>query len=185
MFAFWRRGFSGVSHAQVLKAMGVGRQSSYDTFGNRRSLFERAFAGYAAAREPVFAALLAQDADLRTLRRHFLSAIGFFTTHPETPACLATRTLLEGEEDVRALGAALMREMEAGFEHCLRQAGQRGQLRDGVRPVEAARAASLLWHGVGAEASGGASRDDLVAAVDSVLRGWTRAGDDTVFVEEG
>lgn len=152
--------------------MGIGRQSSYDTFGNLEQLFERAFGCYAGVREPVFAALNAPDADLSTLRRHFVSSIGYFVSHPKTPACLATRTLLEVEPAHRKMASALMRKMEAGFAHCLRGAQRSGQLREGVCIDGAARAASLLWHGIGAEASGGASVDELTAAIDAVLDGW-------------
>lgn len=172
MMRFWQTGYSGVSHAKVIAEMGIGRQSAYDTYGSRQALFAKAFAMYAEERVPVIGALQADGAGLAALRRHFHGSVAFFCSHPELPACLVTRTMLEGEADVRALGTALKRELEDGFRNCLSNAARDGTLREGVSPVAAARAAALLWHGIGVEAAGGAQKQELLAAVDAVFDAW-------------
>ena len=176
MMVFWARGYSGVTHSEVIASMGVGRQSSYDTFGNSRALFERALATYGQVRAPVFAALEAPDADLTALRRHFSQAIGFFASHPATPACLATRTVFEADEELRQLAAKLMVRMRRGFLNCLAGAARAGQVRPDVDLEGAASCLELLWHGVGAGMSGGGSEAQIRRAVDAALDGWATAG---------
>ena len=47
MHVFWARGYEAASLSELLEAMGVGRKSLYDTFGNKRSLFLKALEYYA------------------------------------------------------------------------------------------------------------------------------------------
>jgi TetR/AcrR family transcriptional regulator, transcriptional repressor for nem operon len=56
MEVFWEHGYEATSTDQLLKAMGIGRQNLYDTFGDKRRLFLEALGLYAtegtiAARE--------------------------------------------------------------------------------------------------------------------------------------
>src|SRR5260370_8746508 len=43
---FWERGFAGTSTDDLVGAMGIGRQSLYDTFGDKRRLFLAALRTY-------------------------------------------------------------------------------------------------------------------------------------------
>lgn len=47
MDVFWEKGYEAVSLTELLKRMGIGRKSLYDTFGNKRSLFLKALECYA------------------------------------------------------------------------------------------------------------------------------------------
>lgn len=38
MEVFWARGYEAASLSELLKNMGIGKKSLYDTFGNKRSL---------------------------------------------------------------------------------------------------------------------------------------------------
>ena len=44
--AFSQRGFAATSTEELMRAMGVGRQSMYDTFGDKRALFLKALEVY-------------------------------------------------------------------------------------------------------------------------------------------
>ncbi len=48
MQLFWLRGYGRLGVAELLKHMGISRQSLYDTFGNKRGLFLRAIEHYRA-----------------------------------------------------------------------------------------------------------------------------------------
>ncbi|HKJ23740.1 MAG TPA: helix-turn-helix domain-containing protein, partial [Myxococcota bacterium] len=41
MELFWLRGYDGAGISELLGAMGISRQSLYDTFGSKRELFIR------------------------------------------------------------------------------------------------------------------------------------------------
>lgn len=43
---FWEKGFAGTSTEDLVRGMGIGRQSLYDTFGDKRQLFLEALRAY-------------------------------------------------------------------------------------------------------------------------------------------
>ena len=50
METFWRFGFEGTSMQSLIKSMGINRSSLYETFGDKRSLFEAAITHYEQTR---------------------------------------------------------------------------------------------------------------------------------------
>jgi TetR/AcrR family transcriptional repressor of nem operon len=46
MLVFWRKGYAATSTEDLLRAMKIGRQSMYDTFGDKRSLYLEALERY-------------------------------------------------------------------------------------------------------------------------------------------
>lgn len=56
---FWDRGYDRASMATLVGEMGVGRQSVYDTFGDKRALFLAAIDRYVAERDVALDELLA------------------------------------------------------------------------------------------------------------------------------
>ena len=50
MEVFWAQGFEAASMDDLLKGMGINRQSAYDTFGGKRELFLAALNAYIAKR---------------------------------------------------------------------------------------------------------------------------------------
>src|SRR6266403_1052258 len=46
MGVFWRLGYENASTEILMKAMGIARQSLYDTFGDKRALYLKALAYY-------------------------------------------------------------------------------------------------------------------------------------------
>ena len=48
MEVFWAHGYEATSLSELLKNMGIGKKSLYDTFGNKRSLFLKALEHYAS-----------------------------------------------------------------------------------------------------------------------------------------
>src|ERR1700742_3249196 len=46
MHLFWRQGYENTSLDDLLRAMGIARQSLYDTFGDKRALYLQAMARY-------------------------------------------------------------------------------------------------------------------------------------------
>lgn len=47
MKVFWAHGYEAASLSELLKSMGIGKKSLYDTFGNKQSLFLKALDHYA------------------------------------------------------------------------------------------------------------------------------------------
>ena len=49
MMVFWEKGYAATSAADLVQAMGIGRQSLYDTFGDKHQLYLEALALYSEA----------------------------------------------------------------------------------------------------------------------------------------
>lgn len=95
MLQFWESGFEGSSMQKLVDRMGISRQSLYDTYGNKRELFEAALMKY---REDVIEPQLAALADsscspTELLRRHLESIANGKDRMPE--GCLIVRTATE------------------------------------------------------------------------------------------
>ena len=43
MELFWAKGYASTGLAELLEVMGIGRKSMYDTFGNKRQLYLKAY----------------------------------------------------------------------------------------------------------------------------------------------
>ena len=46
MELFWAKGYAGTGMAELVRCMGIGKRSLYDTFGNKRELFRKAIEHY-------------------------------------------------------------------------------------------------------------------------------------------
>ncbi|MFM2089611.1 MAG: HTH-type transcriptional repressor ComR [Planctomycetota bacterium] len=77
---FWARGYEAASTADLVAAMGIGRQSLYDTFGDKHRLYLRALARYQERGAAAFAAALAGPDALEAI-------IGLIRRMARSPAC--------------------------------------------------------------------------------------------------
>ena len=95
MFQFWESGYEGSSMQKLVDRMGISRQSLYDTYGNKRDLFEAALEKY---REEIIEPNLAElDDHSRTptelIRGHLQSIADGSDQLPV--GCLLVRTATE------------------------------------------------------------------------------------------
>ncbi|MDT8410581.1 MAG: TetR/AcrR family transcriptional regulator [Wenzhouxiangellaceae bacterium] len=107
MFQFWEAGYEGSSMQNLVDRMGISRQSLYDTFGNKRELFESALKRY---REDVVESRLAiiTDPALRpseAIRNHLEVIASGVCDMPV--GCLMVRTATEISTDDSEIGALL------------------------------------------------------------------------------
>jgi TetR/AcrR family transcriptional repressor of nem operon len=76
MEVFWARGYEGTSIQDLVKHMGINRQSIYDTFGDKHSLFLQALDRYCEIESrKVFEVLERPGSMKRNLRRLFEEAV--------------------------------------------------------------------------------------------------------------
>ncbi|MDT8439494.1 MAG: TetR/AcrR family transcriptional regulator [Wenzhouxiangellaceae bacterium] len=139
MLQFWATGYEGASMQSLVDCMGISRQSLYDTFGNKRALFEAALARY---REhfllPRLALLIAPQTRPRDAIAGYLSSA---VAQPESlpSGCLMVRAITE-LEDADALLAGFARDCIGEMFAALVGVIERGQACkdfDPTRPAEA------------------------------------------------
>ena len=149
---FWRRGFDGTGIADLEAALGVGRKSLYDTFGNKRSLYLRALDHYGRT---VVAAICGglerpDGSALANLERVLTKLAGHHGSGASL-GCLLGVGLAQVERDDREVVAALragLTRLEDAFELGLRRARKAGEVRADLRTRDAARQLTALVQGL-------------------------------------
>jgi TetR/AcrR family transcriptional repressor of nem operon len=72
MQLFWERGYEATGMSQLLEHVGIGRQSLYDTFGDKRSLFLATLDHYFRTRGgPILAQLRAPGSPMENIQQVF------------------------------------------------------------------------------------------------------------------
>ncbi len=161
---FWSKGFAATSTDDLLKAMGIARQSLYNAFGDKRQLYLEALHSYqrkstsghmarlTAPASPLdgirdlLAGLTPEDDALRRLGCMGVGAVAEFgTTDPELVGMR--------QKIAPLLGARLVER--------IREGQATGEIDDSLDPEQAAGFVQMAMTGLQVAARGGASADDL------------------------
>jgi TetR/AcrR family transcriptional repressor of nem operon len=112
---FWRKGLHDATMQDLAAATGVQRGSLYNAYGDKESIFLRAFDQYAGQFLDTAAKALAEGDTAARLRNFFDVIIVNMTTGSPSRGCLTTRTALDGgisSEDVRVRVQGLLGRLE-------------------------------------------------------------------------
>lgn len=172
---FRARGYEATSLADLESHLGLGRQSLYNTFGDKHSLFLKALDHYRRTMgESIVEQLGRPDAGLEAIREFFRTTIRKLTGESPRGGCLLANTISElGSDDP----ASLLRcnrsreELERGFRRALTQARDRGELPPHVQVDATATLLVIQNYGLSALAKTGATAEELEAAVEALLAG--------------
>ncbi len=127
MDLFWRQGYGATTPADLVDALGIGKGSLYNTFENKRALFEQALRRYGDQRVAGLIELLKRPEPARARLRAALERLAA----PENAflrqrGCLAVNTVTElGERDEAA--AAIVRSVFERMERALQATIEEGQ----------------------------------------------------------
>ncbi|MEL7059164.1 MAG: TetR/AcrR family transcriptional regulator [Acidobacteriota bacterium] len=109
MQEFWRRGYDSTSVGDLADAMGIGRQSLYNTFGDKREIFLAAVQRYGEAREQECSRILLESTSaLDAVRRLMSKAV----EPAACSGCLVGNALPRFAAVDADLSAVLRREMQ-------------------------------------------------------------------------
>lgn len=149
---FWRHGYDGSSMQELESALGIGRKSLYDTFGNKRSLFLQALEQYC---DSVIAKICEGLADPRNdALTNLERVLGRLQKHhgsEESRGCLLGVAMGQADASDAELAALLRRyleRLERAFEAALRQAKSDRTIRDELHAKDAARQLVALTQGM-------------------------------------
>ena len=129
-----------------MAAMHVGRQSLYDTFGDKRELYLRALDVYRESTQQAMRRLFASGRPLRECFGALLFGIVRESRADHERGCLLLAANLErdlGDKDIARLVTTNQAEVEALFEEALRNAQRAGELAATKDPCRA----RPLFHG--------------------------------------
>jgi AcrR family transcriptional regulator len=176
MMIFWQRGFEGTSLTDLTEAMGISRPSLYAAFGNKEELFRRALERYAetgpaAEHRAALAAPTARAVVERLLRYSARSL-----TDPCHPAgCMAVRGAFscgEAEQSIKEELSAIRCTGESALTERFERAKAEGDLPAVSNPAALARYVTALLQGMSVQASGGATREQLLDVAEMALASW-------------
>jgi TetR/AcrR family transcriptional repressor of nem operon len=175
---FWVKGYEAASMGDLQRAMGIGRQSLYDTFGDKRRLFVAALERYNAMhRVRVEDALVTDETGMDALRNWFRGLVDFLAPRGGRRGCLIANSVLEVPEDdaeVHATCADARRFNEQAFGHVLQNARSRGEFEGDVD--DAARFLVTQMYGLTVLSRNGATKTQMHRVVDLAFRALTGAG---------
>src|SRR5580698_10451780 len=137
MNVFWSAGYEAASLERLLKEMGISKQSLYDTFGDKRSLYLRALAYYRRQTNDGLRQLFAGTRPVSEGFGKLLFGLASETREQHERGCLLMSANLERDTGDTAIAELLRQnqvEVESIFADALRRAQKRGELPRGQEP---------------------------------------------------
>jgi TetR/AcrR family transcriptional repressor of nem operon len=127
MDLFWRQGYGATTPADLVDALGIGKGSLYNTFENKRALFEQALRRYGDERLAGLAELLKRPEPARVRLQAALERLAApENAYLRQRGCLAVNTVTElGERDEGA--TAIVRDVFERMERALQATIEEGQ----------------------------------------------------------
>jgi TetR/AcrR family transcriptional regulator, transcriptional repressor for nem operon len=131
MHLFWRRGYENTSLAELLRAMGIAKQSLYDTFGDKRALYLKAMAYYRDQTNGAMQQMFDQIPSIKDGFAKLLYGLAAETREQHERGCLLLSANLQRDAS-DAVIADLLRDnqnkVEAIFEKALLRARKQKEL---------------------------------------------------------
>jgi TetR/AcrR family transcriptional regulator, transcriptional repressor for nem operon len=172
MQVFWEQGFQATTMTELRAAMGIGRQSLYDTFGDKTSIFNEAFGRYQAKSEAHWAVMLGDADGMAALASFMHIAVDNVTAWEPRRGCLIFNTLVElapHDAEVRLQVQGALSALQAQLEAALIRAQQQEKLPPEAAIHELAAFLTTTVGGLSVMAKSGASVAQLRATAHLAL----------------
>ena len=155
MEVFWRHGYENTSLELLMSEMGVGKQSLYDTFGDKRSLYFKAMALYRAETNTSLRRVLASSSTVKQGFTTILRSLIAETREQHARGCLLLSANMERAVDDQEIAQFLQEnqeEVESIFVEALRRAKSNRELAASEDPEALARFLIVVIQGMRAMA---------------------------------
>lgn len=165
MELFWLQGYESTSLPDLVRHMGIGRQSLYDTFGDKHRLFLRALDRYSEVLiTGALSTLEEPDAGAGAISRFLEALVAYQTGKPTRTACLMVNSTIElavNDPEVARRSAAHRRRLVSAFRHALANSTANGEISSSL-PIDAlAQHLTATVFGMIVAAKGGADAEAL------------------------
>lgn len=173
MYLFWEKGYDNTSLNDLLKVMGISRQSMYDTFGDKKQLFLQVLGQYEKKmKESMNQLLISHDTSLNAIKGHFISTLATINLQPKRKACLMANTAMElafQDDEIITKVKNYMEMYMKAFLHALTIAKNNKEITNEINLEATAKFLTTNLHGLGIMAKCGASEDDLNQIIEVTL----------------
>jgi AcrR family transcriptional regulator len=177
MERFWARGYEGTTLEDLQTAMGgITPPSFYNAFGSKKRLFKEAANLYVASfGEPTVRAL-EEAPTAREGLETMLRMTARFLSQPGKPhGCLlvlGATNCTPANKGAQDYLQSIRRQAPKVLKQRLDRGVAQGELPAGLDTNAVAAFYATVIHGLGVRAGDGASRKELLAAVDGAMAGW-------------
>lgn len=181
MRVFWEHGYEATSTEMLTGAMGIGRQSLYDTFGDKRKLYLEALGLYSAQTVSEHVARIRGQASPLQALRLFLSQAAELPPDRRKLGCMGVNAIGEfgqsADDVLQAMGGSGS-VLGLVLENLVREGMAAGEILDSVKPDAAVRFLLSVRSGLMMAARGGAPAEHLAEVAETALGALrTRTGD--------
>lgn len=172
---FWEKGYEGASLAELTEAMGITKPSLYACFGNKEALFHKALDLYERDKLCYMRSALQEPSARGVAERLLRGTLDIQAGGNDPRACLGVISMVActtQAESIKADVIARRASSDKALVERLERAQAEGDLPAGVEPAALATYLTAVIQGMGVQASGGASRDQLEQLVNTTLAMW-------------
>lgn len=169
---FREYGFAATTIQDIVDFTGVGRQSLYNSFGDKRALYLASIDHYVRLDLESLEPLQRRGAGLDGVQEFLNARVEQLTETEPSRACFIASTAVEvgdRDDEVGERITAYAEALEEAFARALRGARRKEQLADGVVLPATARLLTCLTHGIAVMARCGADGAALQSMVDAAL----------------
>ena len=165
---FWVRGYEGLGMSELLKGMGIPRQSFYNTFGSKEDVFLEAFELYISQMRATFTGIFAKSSSPLEGLRHLFDFIEEMAESGSCAGCLVGNTLAEfGNQNDKI--AKVVNDAMKGKEDMLvgafKAAIDSGELKTAHSPKELAGIMMAMNQGMALMSKSGKDKEQMKALV--------------------
>jgi TetR/AcrR family transcriptional regulator, transcriptional repressor for nem operon len=175
---FSEHGFEGTSCEALVHAMGIGRQSLYNTFGDKRKLYVAALERYTSdSISEQFQDLRSKRSAMKGIEAHLRGAVERATS-TQSPKCLGISAICEfgrSDSEISAISDAAGHRLLSLLERCLSEAKAAGEIAQDVAISDAANFIVATLVGIKIAARAGASPEALKGIARMALRSLQKA----------
>ncbi|MEZ6164840.1 MAG: TetR/AcrR family transcriptional regulator [Phycisphaerales bacterium] len=174
MGVFWEKGYDAASISDLTAAMGINRFSLYDTFGDKHSLYIKALESYEESIVTPILERINAFQSIGEMEEHLMGMIDYQREHSDALLHDPEGRDLHGPQGpVHSNASSTRRRINEAFVDVFSRLIDEGQLRDGIRPDQAAWLVMLVHSGITGYAGTGfpsdqAKKDAVSALFDSI-----------------
>jgi len=174
MNLFWTQGYCATTTRDIVDALGLGRQSIYNAFGDKEALFGRCLERYEKSiLDPRFEELEGKGASKKEIVRFVAHAVEFSDLQHPRKGCMIANTAVEVSKIIPLAAAkaeAYMERLSSGFRKAISNASLRQELTQSLDVGAVARSLTCTILGMAVASKVGANRDELVDMASVALR---------------
>ena len=171
---FRKNGFGVTTTDDLRLAMGIGRQSFYDTFKGKREIYLEALRKYNSDRVLGFFEIFRKSGSPLKALEGMLTSISIESPKDRTLACLGVSSICEfgaSDAEVSSINDATASSIKSVLEKLILEAKNQKEIRSSLDPKETALYLLSVFSGMRVSARAGASPEELNAIAAIAIDG--------------